>query len=55
MTQNDDDFSSLRALFLNCTLKPSPVLSHTEGLIQVSRGIMEQHGIATRIAEVDIF
>ena len=23
------DFSDLRALFVNCTLKPSPELSHT--------------------------
>ena len=27
------DFSDLSALFLNCTLKRSPELSHTEGLI----------------------
>ena len=27
------DFSDLRALFLNCTLKKSPELSHTQGLI----------------------
>ncbi len=26
------DFSALNALFLNCTLKRSPELSHTQGL-----------------------
>ena len=28
------DFTDLKALFLNCTLKRSPELSHTEGLIR---------------------
>ncbi len=27
------DFSDLNALFLNCTLKRSPEVSHTQGLI----------------------
>ncbi len=40
------DFSDLRALFLNCTLKRSPALSHTEGLIQISRAIMEKNGVS---------
>ena len=39
------DFSDLRALFLNCTLKRSPELSHTEGLIAMSRAIMEKNGV----------
>jgi hypothetical protein len=26
------EYDDLRALFLNCTLKPSPAVSHTEGL-----------------------
>jgi multimeric flavodoxin WrbA len=39
------DFSDLSALFLNCTLKRSPEMSHTEGLIRMSRGIMEKNGI----------
>ena len=34
------DFSDLRAQFLNCTLKKSPELSHTEGLIKISKAIM---------------
>ena len=32
------DFSDLSALFLNCTLKRSPELSHTEGLIPPDSG-----------------
>jgi uncharacterized membrane protein YagU involved in acid resistance len=34
----DADFSDLRALFINCTLKRAPVPSHTRGLMDVSRG-----------------
>jgi multimeric flavodoxin WrbA len=43
------DFSGLSALFLNCTLKKSPELSHTEGLIEMSRAIMEKNGVATEL------
>jgi multimeric flavodoxin WrbA len=43
------DFSDLRALFLNCTLKRSPEISHTEGLIAISRAIMEKNGVATEL------
>ncbi len=43
------DFSDLRALFLNCTLKRSPEMSHTQGLIDVSKAIMEKHGVATEV------
>jgi multimeric flavodoxin WrbA len=39
------DFSGLKAVFLNCTLKRSPEQSHTEGLMNVSRRIMENHGV----------
>lgn len=39
------DFSDLKALFLNCTLKKSPELSHTEGLIRIARAIMEKNGV----------
>ena len=41
------DFSDLSALYLNCTLKRSPELSHTEGLIRISREIMAKNGVAT--------
>ncbi len=41
------DFSDLEALFVNCTLKRSPELSHTEGLIRIARAIMEKNGVTT--------
>lgn len=43
------DFSDLTALYLNCTLKPGSQLSHTEGLMNVSRAIMEENGVSTEI------
>jgi multimeric flavodoxin WrbA len=43
------DFSDLSALYLNCTLKPSPELSHTEGLINNSKAVMEAQGVATEV------
>ncbi|MDX1636612.1 MAG: flavodoxin family protein [Balneolaceae bacterium] len=43
------DFSDLSALYLNCTLKPSPRLSHTDGLIDVSKEIMEKNGVETEV------
>jgi multimeric flavodoxin WrbA len=39
------DFSDLRALYVNCTLKPSPAVSNTQGLIDVSAAIMEANGV----------
>ena len=36
----------LNALFLNCTLKRSPELSHTDALIEASRAIMEANGVS---------
>lgn len=41
------DYSDLKALFLNCTLKKSDELSHTSGLIDKSRHIMEKNGVTT--------
>ena len=43
------DFSDLRAVFLNCTLKRSPELSHTEGLIRIAQEIMERNGVQTEL------
>lgn len=40
------DFSDLRAVFVNCTLKRSPEVSHTEGLMAVSTAIMRTHGVS---------
>jgi multimeric flavodoxin WrbA len=38
-------FDDLRALFINCTLKRSPELSHTQGLVDRSRSIMQANGL----------
>jgi multimeric flavodoxin WrbA len=43
------DFSSLKALFINCTLKRSPERSHTQGLIDIARTIMEKNGVAVDV------
>jgi multimeric flavodoxin WrbA len=42
-------YDDLRALFINCTLKPSPQPSHTQALADISIGIMEANGV-----EVDV-
>lgn len=39
------DFSTLKAVYVNCTLKLSPEVSNTEGLMRVSSGIMETEGV----------
>ena len=39
------DYSDLTALYVNCTLKPSPERSHTQGLIDLSTAIMEKQGV----------
>lgn len=49
MTGKTWDFSGIKALFFNCTLKKSPEVSNTGGLIEISRKIMEKHGISTEI------
>ena len=43
------DFSDLSSIFLNCTLKRSPELSHTQGLIDMSKAIMEKNGVAVEV------
>ena len=43
------DFSDLTALFLNCTLKRSPELSHTQGLIDIATAIMQANDVATEV------
>jgi multimeric flavodoxin WrbA len=42
-------FDGLRAMFINATLKRSPEVSNTDGLIELSSGIMRRHGV-----EVDL-
>lgn len=43
------DFSNLKAIFLNCTLKYTPELSHSEGLINISRAIMQKVGMKVEV------
>ncbi len=43
------DYSDLRAVYINCTLKKSPEVSNTEGLLSASRKIMEKHGVQTTL------
>jgi len=43
------EFSDLNALILNCTLKPTPQLSHTEGLINIVREILEHNRVSTEL------
>jgi multimeric flavodoxin WrbA len=40
------DYSDLRAMYINCTLKRSPGLSHTQGLMDKSIAVMEEQGVA---------
>ena len=40
------DFSQLKAIYINCTLKKSPEKSHTEGLMSRSKDIMLKEGVA---------
>lgn len=47
--RNEWDFSDLRALFINCTLKRSPRMSHTNGLIEVSQAIMEKNRVQVQV------
>ena len=43
--QSTWDFSDLRALFVNCTLKRSPERSHTQGLIDLSAELLRRQGV----------
>ena len=43
------DFSGLSALFINCTLKRSPETSHTQGLIDISKAIMEKNKVSVEV------
>lgn len=51
------DFSDLRAVYVNCTLKRSPEVSHTAGLMAVSTAIMRRHGVVVdefRLVDHDV-
>ena len=39
------DFSNLKALFINCTLKRTPEFSHTEALIRLSMEVMRKQSV----------
>ncbi|HMI09908.1 MAG TPA: flavodoxin family protein [Candidatus Saccharimonadales bacterium] len=43
------NFSGLKAVFFNGTLKKSPEVSNTEGLLEASRLLMEKHGVNTEV------
>ncbi|TPN84444.1 flavodoxin family protein [Aquimarina algicola] len=52
-----NDFSGLKALYINCTLKTSGTTSHTEGLMKVSMQIMKSENVTVeylRFADYDI-
>jgi len=44
-TDSETDFSDLRAVFINCTLKRSPETSNTQGLMDISEGIMRSNQV----------
>lgn len=48
-TSSKWDFSDLSALFINCTLKRSPEVSHTQGLIDISKAILEKNGVTVEV------
>ncbi|MDZ7785560.1 MAG: flavodoxin family protein [Candidatus Saccharibacteria bacterium] len=57
MPGTQSTYDDLTAVFLNCTLKKSPETSHTELLMDASRGIMQKQGVTTeliRVADYDI-
>jgi multimeric flavodoxin WrbA len=47
--QGSYDFSHLRAMYINCTLKRSPEKSHTQGLVDISANIMRKHGVDVEV------
>lgn len=49
MTVESPDFSGLKALFFNGTLKRSPEVSNTEGLLALSQKLMNDHGVTTEL------
>jgi multimeric flavodoxin WrbA len=52
MTDISTDFTGLKALFFNGTLTKAPGESHSDLLIDVSRKIMEKHGVQTELIRV---
>jgi multimeric flavodoxin WrbA len=51
------DFSKLKVLYINCTLKKSPAVSHTETLMKVSQNILKKENVAfetVRLIDTDV-
>ena len=51
------DFSNLRAIYVNCTLKKSPEKSHTDTLMEVSKQIMRNEKVlvnSIRLVDHDV-
>lgn len=51
------DFTGLKAVFVNTTLKPSPALSHTQGLMEDAIAILESQGVEVdqiRLVDYDV-
>ncbi|MFZ0015431.1 MAG: flavodoxin family protein [Acidimicrobiia bacterium] len=44
-TQDEWDFSDLKAMYINTTLKKSPETSNTQGLMDISAEIMRRQGV----------
>ncbi len=56
-TTKQPDFSNLKALYINCTLKSSNQKSHTEGLMNVSMKIMGSENVGVeylRLVNYDV-
>lgn len=49
------DFSDLRALFINTSLKPSSERSNTDGIISISKQIMDKQGVITEVVRTADF
>lgn len=57
MSEPGFDFSDLRAVYINCTLKRSPELSHTQGLMDRSIQLMKDQGVhvdSIRLIDQDV-
>ncbi|WP_336986628.1 flavodoxin family protein [Altererythrobacter aquiaggeris] len=51
---NKTDFSDLKALMINCTLKRSPQSSHTDGLLEMAETIMTRNKVSVdRLRAID--
>jgi multimeric flavodoxin WrbA len=49
MADKTQEYSGLKAIFVNCTLTKSPATSHTELLARASMQIMDKQGVATEL------